>query len=214
MLCLGLLSGWGLDDLIDDRIRRRHVVVAIAALLLVAPVLVLAARGELSAGLFWRALKIAVGSAWPTPPPDGDAIVAIRMASLIVWLAFMGLALALLLARVRWRLAGGAFAALAIGLVALDLFKAGMGATPAIKTSEATQPSTPGLRFLESRRPNRFVGIQRPLGPSPLVPNAGLRWSLYDARAWDPPVEKRYDTLWRRAVLDGGPTMSRRQARG
>ena len=33
-----------------------------------------------------------------------------------------------------------------------------------------------------------------------------MRWRLYDARAWDPPVEGRYDKLWRRAVLDGGPT--------
>ena len=33
-----------------------------------------------------------------------------------------------------------------------------------------------------------------------------MRWRLYDARAWDPPVEGRYDGLWRRAVLDGGPT--------
>ena len=33
-----------------------------------------------------------------------------------------------------------------------------------------------------------------------------MRWRLYDARGWDPPVEERYDTLWRRAVLDGGPT--------
>ena len=81
-----------------------------------------------------------------------------------------------------------------------------MGATPAITTEQATQPSTPGLEFLQSRRPNRFVGLERPLGPSPLIPNAGMRWSLYDARGWDPPVEERYDTLWRRAVQDGGPT--------
>ena len=33
-----------------------------------------------------------------------------------------------------------------------------------------------------------------------------MRWRLYDARAWDPPVEGRYEQAWRRAVLDGGPT--------
>jgi hypothetical protein len=128
------------------------------------------------------------------------------MASLIVWLSFMGLALALLLGRLRWRLAAATFVVLAVALVAADLFKAGMGATPAITTEQATQPSTPGLRYLQDRRPNRFVGIARPLGPSPLVPNSGMRWDVYDARAWDPPVEERYDTLWRRAVQDGGPT--------
>ena len=118
----------------------------------------------------------------------------------------MGLGVALLAARLRWRLAATTFAVLALALVAADLFKAGMGATPAITTDQATQPSTPGLEFLRRQRPNRFVGIQRPIGPSPLVPNASMRVGLYDARGWDPPVEERYDTLWRRAVLDGGPT--------
>ena len=206
MLCLGLLAGWGLDDLTADRVPRRNAVLAVALALMVAPVLVLAARGELSADLLGRALEIAWGFAWPTPPADAETVTAIRMASLVVWLTFMGLAVALLAARLRWRLAAGAFAVLALALVAGDLFKAGMGAAPAITTEQAQQPSTPGLRYLQSRRPNRFVGVQRPLGPSPLVPNVGMRWGLYDARGWDPPVEKRYDTLWRRAVLDGGPT--------
>jgi Bacterial membrane protein YfhO len=206
MLCLALLAGWGLDDLTEERVPRRNVVLALAVAMLAAPVLVLAARGQLSAGLLGDALEIAWGFQWPTPPPDGDAMTAIRMASLIVWLSFMGLTVALLAARLRWRLAAGAFAALAVVLVAGDLFKAGMGETPAITTEQATQPSTPGLRYLQAQRPSRFVGIERPLGPSPLVPNAGMRWELYDARGWDPPVEERYDTLWRRAVLDGGPT--------
>jgi hypothetical protein len=206
MLCLGLLAGWGLDDLVEGRVRRANAVLAIAVGLLVLPVLALAAHGDLSAGLLGRALKIAWGFSWPHPPADADAITAIRMASLIVWLTFMGLALALLAARLRFGLAAAAFAALAVGLTAGDLFKAGMGATPAITTAQARQPSTPGLRALEAQGTNRFVGLQRPLGPSPVVPNAAIRWRLYDARGWDPPVEERYDKLWRRAVLDGGPT--------
>jgi hypothetical protein len=206
MLCLGLLAGWGFDDLVAERVPRRTLLLGLAAALLLTPALVLAVRGELSADLLGRALEIAWGFAWPTPPADADTITAIRMASLIVWLTFMGLALALVAARLRWRLAGTAFAVLALVLVAGDLFKAGMGATPAVTTEQAKQPSTPGLRYLQAQRPNRFVGIQRPLGPSPLVPNSGMRWELYDARGWDPPVEERYDNLWRRAVLDGGPT--------
>jgi hypothetical protein len=32
-----------------------------------------------------------------------------------------------------------------------------------------------------------------------------MRWSLYDARSYDPPVERRYSRLWERAVKAGGP---------
>ena len=89
------------------------------------------------------------------------------MGSLIVWLTFMGLAAALVFLRLSGRLAATAFVALAVALVVADLFKAGMGATPAIDTDVAKQPSTPGLRYLQSRTPNRFVGLRRPLGPAP-----------------------------------------------
>ena len=206
MLCIALLAGFGLDDLAGRRLRRHRAVLGIAAGLLVLPVLVLAARGELSAGLVPRALEVAAGIDWPSPPPEGDDLTAIRMGSLVAWLVFAGLAMLLLAAAQRQRLGGAVLVALACLLAAGDLFKAGMGATPAIPTDEATQPSTQGIEYLESRRPNRFVGLDRPLGPSPLIPNLALRWSLYDARSYDLPVEERYDALWRRAVVDGGPT--------
>jgi hypothetical protein len=206
MLCLALLAGFGLDDLAGRRLRRHRAVLGVAAALLVLPVLVLAARGELSAGLVPRALEIAAGIDWPSPPPEGDDLTAIRMGSLAVWLVFAGLALLLLAAALRRRLGGAALVVLACLLATGDLFKAGMGATPAIATDDATQPSRPGIEYLRDRRPNRFVGLDRPLGPSPLIPNLALRWSLYDARSYDLPVEERYDALWRRAVVDGGPT--------
>jgi hypothetical protein len=206
MMCLALLAGWGLDDLIEGRVPPRRLLLGFLAVLIALPVLVLAGRGELEPGRLGRALEIAWGFSWPQGIPDTGALTAIRMGSLIVWLTFAGLAAALLLARVSGRITVTAFAVLALLLVAADLFKAGMGANPAIETADATQPSTPGLRYLESRRPNRFVGIRRPLGPSPVVPNAAMRWGLFDARAWDPPVEGRYDKLWRRAVLEGSPT--------
>ena len=206
MLCLALLAGFGLDDLAGRRLRRHRAVMGIAAGLFVLPVLVLAARGELSAGLVPRALEVAAGIDWPAPPPAGDDLTAIRMGSLVEWLVFAGLGLLLLAAALKRRLGGALLVALACLLAGGDLFKAGMGATPAISTDEATPPSTPGIEYLESRRPNRFVGLDRPLGPSPLIPNMALRWSLYDARSYDLPVEKRYDALWRRAVVDGGPT--------
>jgi Bacterial membrane protein YfhO len=206
MLCLALLAGWGLDDLTGRRIPRPQIVLAAALGLLLLPLVVLGARGQLSAGLLGQALEIAWGFSWPSPPPDADAVGAIRLSSLIVWLTFMGLAVLLLVARLRMRLAATAFAVLAMLLTAADLFKAGMGATPAIETAAATQPSTPGLEYLQAQRPARFVGLERPLGPSPLIPNMAMRWSLYDARSYDLPVDKRYDTLWRRAIRGGGTT--------
>jgi hypothetical protein len=206
MLCLALLAGFGLDDLADRRLRRHGAVLGVALGLLVLPVLVLAARGELSAGLLPRALEVAAAIDWPSPPPDGDDLTAIRMGSLVAWLLFAGLAVLLVRAGLRRRLGGAALVALACLLAAGDLFKAGMGATPAIATDAATQPSTPGIEYLAGRRPNRFVGLDRSLGPSPLIPNLALPWSLYDARSYDLPVEERYDALWRRAVVDGGPT--------
>jgi hypothetical protein len=96
--------------------------------------------------------------------------------------------------------------ALAVLLVAADLFKAGMGATPAIETADAKQPSTPGIEYLHGLGRDRFVGLERTFGPSPLVPNMAMRWDLYDARSYDLPVEKRYDKLWRQAIKPGGPT--------
>ena len=206
MLCLALLAGWGLDDLSAGRGGRRGLVLGLAIGLLVLPVLVVAARGELSLGVLGRALEIAWGFSWPSPPADSDTRSAIRMAAVVVWLSFMGLAVLLLVARLRWRLPALAFVALALALTAADLFKAGMGGTPAISTSEAKQPLTPAIEYLRSRRPNRFVGLVRELGPSPLLPNLAVRWSLYDVRSYDQPVEERYDRLWRRAVLDGSPT--------
>jgi hypothetical protein len=206
MLCVALLAGWGLDDLADRRIPRRNLLLVMAAGLLVGPVLILGARGDLSAALLGRSLEIASGIAWPDPPANAESITAIRMASLAVWLVSMGLALLLIAARLLGRLGVATFLTLAFVLVAADLFKAGMGATPAIDKASATQPLTPGIDYLRSRRPSRFVGLERPLGPSPLIPNMAIRWGLFDARSYDLPVEERYDTLWRRAIRDGGPT--------
>jgi hypothetical protein len=206
MLCLALLAGWGLDDLAEGRWRSPRVLLGAASALLALPAVILLARGQLSLDLLGDALEIAWGFAWPEPPATADTLTAIRMASLIVWFTFMGLALVLLAARVSGRLTGPAFVGLAVALVAADLFKAGMGATPAIETDHATQPSTPAIEYLQARGRERFVGLGRAIGPSPLIPNMAMRWSLYDARSYDLPVERRYDRLWRRAILDGAPT--------
>ena len=61
MLCLALLAGWGLDDLSEGACRAARLVLGSPRVLLVAPVLVLAARGELSAGLLGRGARDRVG---------------------------------------------------------------------------------------------------------------------------------------------------------
>ncbi len=206
-LCLALLAGWGLDDLAAGRLRSRRAVLAFTGGLLVLPVLVLAARGQLSAGLLGRALSVAWGFATPPASPfDPEGRDVIRMASLIVWLTVMGATIALLAVRLRGRLPTTAFVALAVALVAADLFRAGMGQSPAIAVDRAEQPDTAALRHLRDRRPARFVGLERRFGPAPVPPDLAMREGLYDARSYDVPVEERYDRLWRRAVRDGGPT--------
>jgi hypothetical protein len=207
VMCLALLAGWGLDEVAAGRVRRRGAILACACGLLLLPVLVLAARGQLPADVLGRALEVAWGFAQPpTQVADPQAGDVVRVASLLVWLAVMGAAIVLLAARLGGRLAAPAFATLAVALVAVDLFRAGMGQTPAIDADEATQPSTPALGYLASRRPGRFVGLERALGPAPVPANLSMREGLFDARSYDVPVEERHDKLWRAAVKDGGPT--------
>jgi Bacterial membrane protein YfhO len=92
------------------------------------------------------------------------------------------------------------FAALALALVAVDLLRVGMGQNPSIPVDHAEQPVTPAIERLQEARPARFAGLQPGLGLEPLPPDLAMRYGLYDARGYDYPVERRYDTLWRRAV--------------
>ena len=208
VLCLALLAGWGLDDVVAGRVRRRGLVLAAGAALLLAPVVVLAGRGDLRASVLGDALRVAWGFAdAPANGFDPRTAQVLHLSALLVWLPLMAAGLALVAARLWGRIGATPFAALALALVVVDLFHAGMGQTPAIPVDHATQPSTtPALRYLRAQRPNRFVGLARPLGPSPITPDVAMRLGLYDARSYDVPVERRYDRLWRRAVQDGGPT--------
>ena len=54
------------------------------------------------------------------------------------------------------------------------------------------------MRYLESRRPARFVGVDgtNVLGLAALTPNQAMRYELYDARGYDFPVERRFARLW------------------
>jgi hypothetical protein len=207
VLCLALLAGWGLDDLCERRLPSRRVVLALGGALLVLPVLVLAARGQLTATGLVRSVKAAWDLDGPLPiPPDDTTRRVIHMSSLVAWVILMGAGLVLVAARVRSRLPVATFVALAVALTVVDLFRAGMGQTPAIDADHADQPPTPALRLLQAQRLDRFVGLERPLGPSPVTPNIAMRERLYDARSYDVPVEEHYDRLWRRAIKNGGPT--------
>ena len=86
-------------------------------------------------------------------------------------------------------------------LVAADLLRIGMGINPAIPVDHA-RAARHARRSSACRRrgPARFAGLAPELGLQPLVPDTAMRYGLYDARGYDYPIERRYDTLWRRAV--------------
>jgi hypothetical protein len=204
VLCLGLLAGWGLDEVVARRPTgtRARLVLGVAVALLAAPLAFFLVAKTSTLDRFGDALRVAWGFEHPR---FGDR-PAVELSALLMWLVLAGAAVALLVARVRFRLAGGAFATLALVLVTADLFRAGMGENPALTLDQARQPVTPAIRYLQSRRPARFVGaLPAAFSPVALPPDVGMRYRLYDARGYDYPVERRYDTLWRRDVVTGRP---------
>jgi hypothetical protein len=195
-LAIALLAGWGLGDLIERVERPRLLVGGALGLFLLPFAAVLVARSP-GGARFGDALKVAWGFA--KPPPMPAAVDVLPWASLLVWLVLGGLAVALLIARARG-LGAGPFAAAALVLVVLDLFRIGMGNNPAIPTGHAEQPATPAIKRVQAARPARFAGLQPPLGLQPIVPDLAMRYGLFDARGYDYPVERRYDRLWRQTV--------------
>ena len=132
-------------------------------------------------------LPVLAALAWNDPGVDRARVVA-------TWLVFAGAGAALL----WWR--PKPFAVLACALVAADLLRVGMGQNPSIPVDHAEQPVTPAIERLLAARPARFAGLQPGIGLEPLPPDLAMRYGLYDARGYDYPVERRYDTLWRRAI--------------
>ena len=199
VLCAAVLAGWGLDDLTGPQAaeRRRRAALVACALLLAVPFVWVARRIDIDA------LGDALRVAWGFATPGSDAAAAIRLASLLEWLVLGAAALALLLLRLRGRLGASAFVALALALVAFDLFKAGMGYNPGIAESQAVQPATPAIRYLQEQRPARFAGLhpEAPISLAvPISPNVAMRYGLFDARGYDFPFEERYAELWRRVI--------------
>lgn len=119
------------------------------------------------------------------------------------WAVLGGLAFALIAVRTGGWMGTRAFAVLAVLLCVGGQFKAGMGFNPAIESDTAVQPLTPALRYLEDRRPNRFVGMSSPqpfIAAEPLQTNLALRYRLFDARGYDFPIEERFYRFWRREI--------------
>ena len=68
------------------------------------------------------------------------------------------------------------------------------------RRSRSTTPPSPrtgAIRYLQSRRPNRFAGLEPPGLDPAAQPDLAMRYGLYDARGYDYPVERRYDRFWR-----------------
>ena len=114
-------------------------------------------------------------------------------------------AFALVALRLRRSLTGQAFVALAVALLAFDLWHVGHGVNPVIEKAEAVQPATPAIGYLKKRRPARFVGLAAGFVQA-LPPNLAMRYGLYDARAYDAPTDKRYSTFWNDNVAPLLPT--------
>ena len=182
VLCVALLAGWGLDDLTGREFpaSRRRMVLAIALGLLALPIVIVVARADIDPGALGDALRVAWGFTSPTPavaPTAGGQLSdVIKLASLLEWTVLAAAAAALLALRLKGRLGATAFGVLAVALVALDLFKAGMGYNPAIAERDAVQPTTQAIRFLQDQRPARFAGLE-PTAPLsfavPLSPQRG-----------------------------------------
>ena len=214
LLALALLAGWGLDDLCArvtlPRLQRRAVLAATGVIVLI-PVAWLLAAHTFSAGQLGAGLKVAWGFAHPPVPPIGVNVegtvsaAIVRDSSLEIWLPLAAIGFALVALRLRERrpLPVPVFVAACVLLLVVDLFRANMGFNPAIPIRTASPPVTGAIRYLQSRRPNRFIGVSTLQLSQPLPPDLAMTFHLYDARGYDFPVEKRFDALWRADVAPG-----------
>jgi len=209
LLCIAILAGWGLDDLVRRRLGggRAAAAAALATGVLLLPVVIVFATGQSSLHFLGRAVHIAWAFAQPpsATAPHVDAIV--RLAALVVWVSVAGAAVVLIVLRLGRRITPLVFAALAIVLVVGDLFQAGMGQNPAIPESHAVQPATAAIRYLQTQRPARFVAVAPYIGVNPLPPDVNMRYGLYDARGYDLPVVERFGQVWARYVAPPTPLL-------
>lgn len=203
LLCMALLAGFGLDDIVERYKERSYgrayvaSTVAVALGLLALPVVVVAVSKGTSLSFLGHALDYAFEPFTGAKAPSGihgDAIT--RLASLIVWVVVAGAALVLVVLCLSRRIPRHVFAALAVVLVVGDLFQAGMGYNPSIPESHAAQPVTGAIGYLERAEPARYVGVTPYDDVNPIPPNVNLRYGLYDLQGYDLPVISRFGDLW------------------
>ena len=124
--------------------------------LVAVPALALAAEGRISLRFLGDALGVASGFAHPPGLSSPDVEAVVRLAALVVWVLAAGAALVLLALRRSGRLAAGTFATLAVAIVAVDLFRAGMGENPGLTLA-------PGPPARHRRHPLPAGAAPRPL---------------------------------------------------
>jgi hypothetical protein len=195
LLCLALLAGWGLDELLQHP---RRIAVWAAAAIFALPIVYTVLRGRTALDAAGKGLKTAWGFA--TPPMD-EAIM--HAAAVWEWAlpAAAGLVLIALLARRKGR--PEMLAGLLILVAFADLARAGMGYNPSIPRDFATQPDTPAIRIARAAAPQRIVATGDI--PQDALP---MNHDLEEPRGYDLPVERRYDRLWRRYVSPEFATQS------
>jgi len=216
---IGAATTFLLDDQLDDlgsvqlpRVSYRRAVLVACAAIFCVPIAWLIAAGTLSVHELGSGLDVAWGFAHPPLPPPG--VVAeqtatgaiVRDSALLIWLPLAGIPLALIARRLfgGQRRHTGAFVTLMVSVLVADLFRANMGFNPAIRESSTAPPLTGAIRYLQTQQPNRFVGVSTGAISQPLPTDYAMRFGLYDARAYDFPVEKHLDALWRRAPVASG----------
>ncbi len=204
VLALALLAGWGLDDLVGGawRERGRRLVLALAGAAVLLPALFIVAARRTSFSAIGDAIEVAWGFVDPPGvylnPNGGRACVepciepgnVIRLASLIVWLTAGRCRVRCCSGCASARIGPAAFVGLAVLLVCVDLFHAGVGYNPAIDRDYADQPATPAVRLLERNSSSRFVSME-PV-PQNVIP---LKFGLDEARGYDFPIIRRFDHL-------------------
>jgi hypothetical protein len=207
VLCAALLAGWGLDDLVAlKRVDRPWLLPALGALLLITPLVWMTLAGHRPWGsVLWDSFRSAWLFQFPDPKihsiPELERLVAVvRTTALWEWALPAAAGVVLIWLRVTRRLAPTPFAALAIALIVLDLFKTDVGINPAIATTDAVQPTTPAIRQLRAALPNRFSGLPG----DPLHTDVAMRYGLLDARGYDFPIDERFFEFWRSSIASPG----------
>jgi hypothetical protein len=188
-LCVAVLAGFGLQELIERPREQRGRRLAVAGVALGAA-LVAAAGAHVHGGDVGHALEhFLTGKDTPS-----SGVVELTSAG---WLGLLALGTgAGLLALRRWPGRRDAIVAGLVLLAALDLLHFAHGYEPMGPAGKAIPPRTPAIAYLQRHAADgRFAGVELALPP-----DTAVRFGLADVRGYDPPYPtERYFDLWREA---------------